>query len=538
MIKEDLAVPTAAQFLETLNSGDHLKLIREWRDVVFHTVFVKKHSGLELPMLYPVDEHQSFLASPDANEVQEALEGFALPDDADVFVKAEPLRELARNAHMLGAWLNWLGAEIIMNSSLMELLGMKALVTVEGGQEKLYQAKVYASPALNNTGPSANASAQIWNISQVVGGSDIQRSQEVMIYDDSKSLAFAENEGSILSSRKLSQLTADEAALFDKWAAPVYDFGALTQGEEKGSDSLIQDTYVPHPSLLDDALLNSFRELERAINNEIMPDASRLHLEVSKEQVFAEIEESGDDSLDRVEGRKFCILFEDHPEWCLLLGGDGLALTDYSDDVRLPSSTGRHEVPEPLRLKVVRAIAWTLFWKGREPGKRVSLIPGQFAGLKPFRPDNLNRIFHPPLDDTRFPVLASMPCGVQPMPVLVHGEIPEGYVVEALEDLKVQASDLPRGTPRRDSILVNDAVHFGSMCGPIVVPQSAIEFPDEWYTSARTSTTQLISDFKFFLQSQPRRRSAPGKDLDRPGAVIGICVGVMAFLLLLVVMLG
>lgn len=299
MIKEDLAVPTAAEFLETLNSGDHLKLIREWRDVVFHTVFVKKHSGLELPMLYPVDEHQSFLASPDANEVQEALKGFALPDDADVFVKAEPLRELARNAHMLGAWLNWLGAEIIMNSSLMELLGMKALVTVEGGQEKLYQAKVYASPALNKTGPSANASAQIWTISQVVGGSDIQRSQEVMIYDDSKSIAFAENGGSILSSRQLSQLTADEAALFDKWAAPVYDFEALTQGEEKGSDSLFQDTYVPHPSLLDDALLNSFRELERAINNEIMPDASRLHLEVSKDQVFAEMEESGDGRVGR-----------------------------------------------------------------------------------------------------------------------------------------------------------------------------------------------------------------------------------------------
>src|SRR5690554_7030060 len=51
---------------------------------------------------------------------------------------------------------------------------------------------------------------------------------------------------------------------------------------------------------------------------------------------------------------------------------------------------------------------------------------------------------YPPLDDTRFPALASMPCGAQPMPVLVHGEIPEGYVVEALEDLKVLASDLPQ----------------------------------------------------------------------------------------------
>ncbi len=54
-----------------------------------------------------------------------------------------------------------------------------------------------------------------------------------------------------------------------------------------------------------------------------------------------------------------------------------------------------------------------------------------------------------------------MPCGEQPLPVLVHGELPEGYVVEALEDLQVSAAELPRGTLRRDSLLLNGAVHFG-----------------------------------------------------------------------------
>ncbi|MCC4271095.1 hypothetical protein LL254_10265 [Marinobacter nauticus] len=539
MIKEDVPVPAATEFMEALNSGNHLKLIREWGDVLFHTVFIREHPGLELPMLYSVDDHHSFLASPDADEVQEALlERLVLGEDADVFVRAVPLRELARNAHMLGAWLNWFDAKIIMDSSLMELLGMKALVTLDDGQERLYQAKVYASPALNKSGTSANVSAQIWKVSDIEGGAGLQRTREFFVYDDSKSFAFAENEGSILSSCKLSQLRAKEAMLFGTWASPVYNFEAVTKDAVREADYLVEDTYVPHPSLLDEALLDSFRELERAINNEIMPDARRLHLDVSKGQVFAELEEPGDDEMDRVEGRKFCIVFDDHPEWCLWLGGDGLAVTDYSDEVWLPESPGRHEVPESLRLKIVRAIAWMLFWKGREPGSRVSLIPGQFAGLRPFRPDNLDRIFHPPLDDSRFPALASMPCGEQPLPVLVHGELPEGYVVEALEDLQVSAAELPRGTLRRDSLLLNGAVHFGSMCGPIVVPQTAIEFPDEWYTGIRTSNTQLISDLKAFLWDQSRVVPAPEKDPDDPGAVIGICLGIMAFLLVLVLVLG
>jgi hypothetical protein len=76
------------------------------------------------------------------------------------------------------------------------------------------------------------------------------------------------------------------------------------------------------------------------------------------------------------------------------------------------------------------------------------------------------------------------------------------------------------------------------MCGPIVVPQTAIEFPDEWYTGIRTSNTQLISDLKAFLWDQSRVVPAPEKDPDDPGAVIGICLGIMAFLLVLVLVLG
>ncbi len=76
------------------------------------------------------------------------------------------------------------------------------------------------------------------------------------------------------------------------------------------------------------------------------------------------------------------------------------------------------------------------------------------------------------------------------------------------------------------------------MCGPIVVPQTAIEFPDEWYTGIRTSNTQLISDLKAFLWDQSRVMPATEKDPDDPGAVIGICLGIMAFLLVLVLVLG
>ncbi|WP_029654524.1 hypothetical protein [Marinobacter daepoensis] len=539
MIKEDLSVPTAAEFTETLNRGDHLKLIRDWADVVFHTVFVRKHPGLELPALHSVEGHQSFMASPDANAILRALDDFAIPDGADVFIKSEPLRELARNAYMLGAWLTWPGAGIVMNRSLMELLGMNALIPVRGGQERLYQAQVYSVQGESREGRSADVRSQAWKVSGVSVETGLTLTDEFLVYDDGKFLLFDVDGGAVPAPRlrMRSQLDSDEKVLFDTWDRPVYDFEALTRGEEDAVDDPAHDTYVPYPSLLDEALLKSFRELERAVNNEIMPDSSRLQLEVSKDEVFAEVEAPGADCLDRVEGRKFWIVFEDHPDWCLWLGGGGLALTDYSDEVWLPGSTGRHEVPEPLRLKVVRAIAWTLFWKGREPGTRVSLFPGQFGGLRPFRPDNLDRIFHPSLEDTRFPVLASMPCSTKQVPVLVHGEVPEGYVIEVLEQLKVPASDLPRGIPRRDSLLLNGAVHFCSMCGPIVIPKAAVEFPDEWYTGIRTSNTQLISDFKTYLGGSSQGKPAPDKDPDSPGAVIGICLGVIALVLMFVLVL-
>src|SRR5690606_15244958 len=118
-----------------------------------------------------------------------------LAEDADVFVRAVPLRELARNAHMLGAWLNWFDAKIMRDSSLMELLGMKALVTMDDGQERLYQAKVYTSPALNKSGTSTNVSAQIWKVSDIEGGARLQPTREFFLYDDSKSFASAESDG-------------------------------------------------------------------------------------------------------------------------------------------------------------------------------------------------------------------------------------------------------------------------------------------------------------------------------------------------------
>lgn len=63
MIREDSAAPTGAELVELMNQKDYLSLIRDWRDVIFHTVFVKKGEALELPMLLEVHGNQTFLAS-------------------------------------------------------------------------------------------------------------------------------------------------------------------------------------------------------------------------------------------------------------------------------------------------------------------------------------------------------------------------------------------------------------------------------------------------------------------------------------------
>ncbi|MGO1501365.1 MAG: hypothetical protein ACTHWH_08810 [Marinobacter sp.] len=542
---EDSFVPTESAFTDLIANKDSIGLIRDWRDVVFYTLFAKKRQDLELPVLLPIEDGRCFIGSPDPVAARAAIEDFSFDEELDVFVKLVPLGELARNAFLLGAWLCWAGSKVIMNTSLMHLIGMKALKQGSLGQERLYQAKIHELQ--NPGGPVEIVKAQSWVISTVSGDSVTEVARENLIFDDRGLVVFGPGLDSSGGAKNRSELSAEEQALFDWWAQPLYDYAALKESNEgeNGADKTAKsaDTYVPAPAIIDEENLRSFYDLERAVHNQIMPDATGLQLEVIEDQAIPEVEEQGSDEILRVEGRRFRILFADHPEWGLPLGGDGLAMTDYSEEVWLPKEPGIHEVPEHLRLRLIRVISWVLFWQGRDPGKPVQLVLGQFGGVKPFCPDNMNRLFVPDTTDGRFPVLASMPCGAQQVPVLVHGEVPEGYVCEALEKCRVPASDLPRGLVGRDSLLVNGSVPFASMCTFLMVPVAAIEFPKDWYTGIRTSNTQLISDFEYYLAEQGRSGRAKlevqGKqDSSGSAGVFWACLMFMAFVFFFMVING
>ncbi|MBR9872193.1 MAG: hypothetical protein GYB26_13745 [Gammaproteobacteria bacterium] len=542
---EDSFAPTEKIFTDLIASEDHIGLIRDWRDVIFHTLFAKRRQDLELPVLLPIEDARCFIGSPDPVAARAAIEDFGFDEELDVFIKPVPLGELARNAFLLGAWFCWTGSNVIMNTSLMHLIGMKAIKQQPSGQELLYQAKLHE---LQNPGKFVEIiKAQSWVVSTVSGNSVTEVVQEALVIDDRGLVVFGPGLGPSGVAKNRSELSADEQALFDWWALPLYDYAAWEEkgeGENRADENVKSiDTYVPAPSIIGEENLLSFYDLERAVHNQIMPDATRLQLEVIEDQVMPEIEEQGSDELLRVDGRRYGILFVDHPEWSLPLGGNGLAMTDYGEQVWLPKEAGIHEVPEHFRSRLTRAIAWVLFWQGRDPGKPAHLVLGQFGGVKPFCPDNMNRLFVPDATDGRFPALACMPCGTQQVPVLVHGEVPEGYVCEVLEECRVPASDLPRGLVGRDSLLVNGSVPFVSMCTFLMVPVAAIEFPEEWYTGIRTSNTQLISDFEYYLAELGRSDRAKqdvqgGKD---PGGIAGVfwaCAGFMAFIILLMVLYG
>jgi len=538
---EDSFVPTETAFTNLIARADNLSLIRDWRDVIFHALFVKKRQGLELPMLLPFDGNQCFVASPDPDAVRATMADYSYEEDLDVFIKPVALGELARNAYLLGAWLCWVGPKLVMNSSLMHLLGMKALAYEGFGQERLYQAIVHEIQG--SDGDVVPIKAQTWRVSRVSENGVTEVISEHVIFDDRDFVILGSDVERVRNARKRSQLSADEQAMFDWWGQPVYDFAALQKPDTEGAGDVGEESYVPVPSIPDESYLTSFYDLERAVNNQIMPDSTRLRLEVVEDEVFPEVDDRSEDEFERVKGRRFGIRFADHPEWSLSLGGGGLAMSDYSDEVWLPRDAGVHEMPEHLRLKLIRAIAWVLFWKGQEIGKRAHLVPGQFEGVKPFCPDNLNRLFVPDKADHRFPVLAAMPCGTEQVPVLVHGEVPEGYVCEVLERCTIPASDLPRGLAGRDALLVNGAVPFGAMCSFIVVPVAAIEFPEDWYTGFRTSTTQLIADLEFYLgqghrEAQVKSAGHEQKDPDGVGNVLGICLVFFVFVILLIAIAG
>ena len=91
--------------------------------------------------------------------------------------------------------------------------------------------------------------------------------------------------------------------------------------------------------------------------------------------------------------------------------------------------------------------------------------------------------------------------------------------------------------------MVNGAVPFGAMCSFIVVPVAAIEFPEDWYTGFRTSTTQLIADLEFYLGQEHREAQVKSagheqKDPDGVGNVLGICLVFFVFVILLIAIAG
>ncbi|MFL1456284.1 hypothetical protein ACJO5Y_17735 [Marinobacter sp. GN3S48] len=543
MIREDGAVPTGSEFFELLNQKDYLKLIRDWRDVIFHTVFVKKKDGLELPMLLDLQGNQAFLASPDPVGVRAALADFEAPEGADVFIKPVPLGELARNAFMLGAWLSWLGEEIVMNESLMSFLGMKAVGRNHRGVECLYESQVLNLQKTGGEGGPEVMKAQQWHLSTISDGVVSREPEVAYVYDDEVSVLLGADTTLLNRSKGRSQLSQEEQALFDYWNQPVYDFSALADSTVEESGPEPEDSYIPRPSLISNEQLDSFFDLERAVHNQLMPVSDRLELEVLEGKAMSEKDTSGDADIEWVESREYRIRFMDHSDWLLPLGGSGLPMEEFSEQIALPSQPGSYPMPENLKSRLVRHIAWVLFWKGRDPGKPFSLVLGQFYPAIPYRPDNLKRLFVPDYDNPHFPFLASMACGPHKLPVLVHGEVPEGYVCESLEKWKVPARDLPRGIPDRDSLLINGVLSFGTMCSSLVVPVDAIEFPEAWYQGVRTSNTQLISDFRYFLKA----RAAGGKisgskpeasDPGSIGKVLMAGLSFVAFIALLIVMTG
>jgi hypothetical protein len=538
---EDSFVPTERAFADLIANGDSIGLIRDWRDVIFYTLFAKKRHDLELPVILPIEGGQCFIGSPDPLAARAAIEDYSSPEELDVFVKPVPLSELARNAYLLGAWLCWAGSKVIMNTSLMHLIGMKALTQERSGQERLYQAKILE---LQNPGEAnEKPKAQSWVISTVSRDLITEVASEHVIFDDRGFVMFGSGFGRSGGAKERSELSAEEQVLFDWWGQPLYDYVALKEGTGGANEhDKSVDTYVPAPTIVDEAHLYSFYDLERAVYNEIMPDAAKLQLEVIEGQVIPEVEEESGGELLRVEGRRFRILFTDHPEWSLPLGGGGLSMADYTEDVWLPKEPGVHELPDHFRLRLIRAISWVLFWQARDPGKPARLVLSQFGGVKPFCPDNMNRLFVPDATDGRFPVLASMPRGAQQFCVLVHGEVSEGYVCEVLEECEVPASDLPRGIAGRDLLLVNGVVPFVSMCRFLVVPVAAIEFPEGWYAGVRTSNTQLISDFKFYLADQHQSAQAKLEKLGKKDSlgtagILGISLAFVIIVFVIVTML-
>lgn len=230
---EEKSVACIKEFGKLVAAKDYVSLVREWQVHTFYAVFVKNGSERELPALVEVHGHLAFIAGTDPEAVEAELAEYRLSaGDGNISIKPVALKELARNAAVLGAWVVWAGSDGgVVVDSILHILGLAGIAKDESGTERLYRAKLLELPANEEMG-TGPVMAQRWTITSIVDGQEVGDAESWLVYDDNDGVILLNPDGNLRNGPKpRSAITSAEQALFDEWRQPLYPFPVPEQTE-------------------------------------------------------------------------------------------------------------------------------------------------------------------------------------------------------------------------------------------------------------------------------------------------------------------
>lgn len=242
---DEKLVACIEEFGRLVDARDYVSLVREWQVHTFYAVFINNGSEGELPALVEVHDHLAFLAGTDPEAVEAELADYRLSaGDGNISIKPVALKELARNAAVLGAWVVWAGSNGgVVVDSILRILGLAGIAKHESGTERLYRAEILELPANDEMG-TGPVKAQRWTITSIVDDQEVGDAESWLVYDDDDGVILLNPDGSLRNGPKArSTITSAEQALFDEWRQPLYPFPAPEQAE--ASDVVNTKTDIP-----------------------------------------------------------------------------------------------------------------------------------------------------------------------------------------------------------------------------------------------------------------------------------------------------
>lgn len=474
------------EFRQDLSTTNKRKLLR-WASCELYVAFLRYTSGYKEPAVMHVGSQRRFIMSTSINALQTLMASAEFEEGHEITVEQMSLAELARNAHLYHLNLHLIDKEesLHIGLSVMQLLGMTAILEDAEGNEVIYEAAPFSFESVNDTGALPYGAVQYWHDIELeyTSDRDLSKIKSIYVFDDEldwNNPLFPQLPD---DAKAVSTLLPSAQAFFERMKVQPIPIWVDESATPTDTESCYQN------SLLGADNLSTFSPLRAMVDQDIVPAAADITLTITTSA------RHDDDPADSPE------CWEIRVSFTMPTGANAVFIPDWIEaslckaNTELPSTTGSHRASELLRERIVNQLAWSFFQRSRDFTQ--SLFDTDLKGLLPDFISNSYDSFQPDYSDKRFPCLARFQCGEYGVPMLLLGQDQGNYICMPLTFEEIPEADVSTLVPRRSELICIESkcMQLSAFFDKLAIPTSLIDFPDHWYKGIRISNKDIKDKF-------------------------------------------